>query len=213
MTPEDFQRHCNVSRETMARLASYGRLLETWQGAINLVSRSSLGDLWRRHMLDSAQLAELITPVGPDPGRAPIILDLGSGAGFPGLVLAIMGAGEVHLVEANKRKCIFLEAVARETATAVTVHARRIEELPHFDADVITARALAPLDRLLALAAPFLSPQGLCLFLKGRMVNQELTAAQKHWNMRVDRLASASDPTGVILRLRDLTRDPAHQSS
>ncbi len=213
MTPEEFQRQCNVSRETMARLAIYGRMLEKWRGAINLVSKASLGDLWRRHMLDSAQLRKYIHPVGRDPARAPVILDLGSGAGFPGLVLAIMGAGEVHLVEAEQRKCTFLEAVARETATLVTVHARRIEELAPFTADVVTARALAPLDRLLAYALPFLGPEGEFLVLKGKMVNEEVTAAEKHWTMRVERFTSASDPTGVILRLRDIARDPAHGCS
>ncbi len=197
----------------MARLATYGRLLEKWRGAINLVSRGSLGDLWRRHMLDSAQLYSYINPIGADPSGAPVILDLGSGAGFPGLVLAIMGAGEVHLVEADQRKCTFLEAVARETGTKVMVHARRIEDLPPFATDVVTARALAPLDRLLAYALPFLGPEGEFLVLKGKRINEELTAAEKHWNMRVERFTSASDPTGVILRLRDIARAPAHGCS
>ncbi len=213
MTPDQFQHQCNVSRETMVRLAAYGRLLEKWQGAVNLVSKASLGDLWRRHMLDSAQLSRLIAPIGPDPARAPVILDLGSGAGFPGLVLAILGVGEVHLVEAEQRKCTFLEAVARETGTKVTVHARRIEDLAPFTADVVTARALAPLDRLLALAVPFLGPEGEFLVLKGKKVNHELTAAEKHWKMRVERFTSASDSSGVILRLRDIARDPAHGCS
>ncbi len=216
MTPDQFQRQCNVSRETMDRLVTYGRLLEKWRGAINLVSRASLGDLWRRHMLDSAQLYEYIKPIGPigaNPARDPVILDLGSGAGFPGLVLAIMGAGEVHLVESDQRKCTFLEAVARETATLVTVHRRRIEDLAPFACDVVTARALARLDRLLAYAVPFLGPEGEFLVLKGKMAKEELTEAEKNWSMRAECFTSASDPTGVILRLRDIARDPAHGCS
>ena len=206
LTADAFASQVHVSRETMARLQSYVELLEKWQPTINLVSRDSLTDLWRRHMLDSAQLADLI------PADRPVtIVDMGSGAGFPGLVLAILGLEQgrhwtVHLVESDSRKAAFLATVARETGAPVTVHNKRLENLPPIAADVVTARALAPLDKLVDYAVPFLAPGGVCLFLKGVGTEDELTAAGKTWNMVSDRLPSRSGPTGVVLRVRDISR-------
>lgn len=190
----------------MARLATYAELLQKWNPAINLVSRDSLADRWRRHFLDSAQLAELI------PADRPVtILDMGSGAGFPGLVLAILGSERarqwtVHLVESDSRKSTFLATVARATGTAVQVHTKRLENLGPMAADVVTARALAPLDNLVDYALPLLKPDGQCLFLKGVGTEDELTAARKTWRMTTDRLPSRSGPTGVVLRLREISR-------
>ena len=208
LTADAFQGLTGVSRETLQRLRVYLRLLEKWQGTINLVSRGSLEDAWRRHMLDSAQLARYIPPCGA--GGAPVIVDIGSGAGFPGLVLAIMGAGVVHLVESNRRKCAFLATVARETNTEVTIQPLRVESLTPFAADIVTARSLAPLDKLLAFSEPFVGREGECLFLKGKKADEELTEAAKKWSMRVERLASDSDSSGVVLRLRQIFRDRSH---
>jgi 16S rRNA (guanine527-N7)-methyltransferase len=194
----------------MARLETYAALLVKWQPAINLVGRDSLPDLWRRHILDSAQLADHIPAAQPD--GAPLILaDLGSGAGFPGLVLAIMASDaerrwQVHLVESDARKCAFLSTVARETRTEVTIHTARIEKLEAFPADIVTARALAPLDSLLGYAEPFLMPRSHCLFLKGATAADELTAAAKSWKMTVEQLPSRSGPAGNLLRIRDISR-------
>jgi len=126
MSPESFCRAFPVSRETLDRLRRYGALLEKWQKRINLVAAGTVPDLWRRHMLDSAQL---MVPIAALNKEKPMILDLGSGAGFPGLVLAMLDAGEVHLVESDQRKCAFLREVARETETALTIHESRIEDL------------------------------------------------------------------------------------
>lgn len=156
-------------------------------------------------MLDSAQLLELLPP--PPTGRARVIADLGSGAGFPGLVLAILGAGEVHLIESDARKAAFLREAARAAAAEAAVHHGRIEALAPVAADVVTARALAPLADLVALAVPWLAPGGVCLFLKGRGAERELTAARKAWKMRAERIPSRTDPAGVILRLEVLGRD------
>ncbi len=208
LTADAFQRLTGVSRETLGRLRVYLRLLEKWQGTINLVSTASLEDAWRRHMLDSAQLARYIPPGGA--GGAPVIVDIGSGGGFPGLVLAIMGAGVVHLVESNRRKCAFLATVARETNTEVTIQPLRVESLTPFAADIVTARSLAPLDQLLAFAEPLVGREGECLFLKGKKGDEELTEAAKKWNMRVERFASDSDSSGVVLRLRQISRDRSH---
>ncbi len=205
LTPEEFQRAADVSRETLDRLERYADCLRKWNRATNLVARNSLADLWRRHMLDSAQLLPLL----PDPpaGRPRVIVDLGSGAGFPGLVLAILGAGAVHLVEAHGRKAAFLREAARVADTPVTVHHDRIEGLRTFPADVVTARACAPLPRLLDYAAPFLRPRpgarsgGTGLFHRGRNFDRELTDARKKWKMGVELMPSCTDPTARILRL------------
>lgn len=200
--PEGFQRLVDVSRETFARLAAYVALLESWNRRINLVGRDTIGDVWRRHILDSAQLHPLIPP------KARVLVDLGSGAGLPGLVLAVMGVPEVHLVEADQRKAAFLREAIRVTGAPATVHVRRIERMPVLAADVVTARALAPLSHLLDVAVPFIRAHSICLFLKGRGVEDELTEAMKAWKMRVERLPSVSDAAGTVLRLESVTREP-----
>ena len=189
-----------VSRETRERLNTYADLLRKWQRSINLVGPRTLDDLWNRHFTNSAQLLPLIPP------SARVLVDFGSGAGFPGLVLAILGVAEVHLIESDQRKSTFLREVARATGTPVTVHAKRIEQVTPFPADVVSARALAPLGDLLGFAAPFLGPDSLCLFPKGQMAEDELTAASKIWNMNVDRIQSVTDPSATILRLSQVSR-------
>ena len=193
----------NVSRETIERLERYAALLIKWNKTVNLVGRSTIADLWRRHMLDSAQLFPYL------PKSAGRLVDFGSGAGFPGLVLAIMGAPDVHLVEANARKCAFLREAARVTETAVTIHNARIETPTALKADVVTARALAPLSILLEYAEPYLTPNSICLFLKGTGVDEELTEIQKMWNIRENTYPSLSNPDGVIVRLEVLSHDSA----
>jgi 16S rRNA (guanine527-N7)-methyltransferase len=200
MTPVEFAAETGVSRETLARLAAYADLLTAWNQRLNLVGRGTVADLWRRHFLDSAQLHPLL------PAGARTLVDLGSGAGFPGLVLAIMGGPHVHLIESDQRKAVFLREAIRVTQAPATVHATRIEAAPPLTADVVTARALAPLDALLDLAGRFVRPHTVCLFLKGRAAGDELTLAAKRWKMSADLLPSRSDPTGVILRLDHIER-------
>jgi 16S rRNA (guanine527-N7)-methyltransferase len=192
-----------VSRETLARLEAYAALLTRWSARINLVGRDTIADLWRRHILDSAQLRAFV------PDRAHSMIDLGSGAGFPGLVLAVLGVPGVELVEADSRKCAFLREAARITGTDASIRPCRIEAVPRHGVDVVTARACAPLDRLLGLAEPFLAPDSQCLFLKGERVEEELTLARKHWTMTVSACQSRSDPRGVVLRLQQLAREPS----
>ena len=151
-------------------------------------------------MLDSAQLLPLI----PDGAR--LLVDLGSGAGFPGLVLAILGVPEVHLIESDARKCAFLREAARVTETSVVVHASRIEAMAPLPADVITARALAPLPKLLDLAAPFLQPHSICVFLKGKNAAEELRQARRQWRMKDAILPSRTDPDASIIALRQVVR-------
>jgi 16S rRNA (guanine527-N7)-methyltransferase len=193
--PEEFLECTDVSRETLARFKIYAAILTKWQSRINLVGPASIPDLWRRHFWDSAQIFPLLPEV-PDG-----LLDFGAGAGFPGLVLALMGVENVHLVESNSRKCTFLREVARETGVKVTVHNARIEKVPQFSVSVVTARAVAPLPRLVEYAWPFLAPGSICLFLKGRQFKDELTETEKLWDIRVHTLNSSVDPEGVILKL------------
>ena len=205
MNREEFAVHADVSRETLARLMAYAELLGKWQARINLVGPATMPDLWRRHMLDSAQLLPLLPP--PPLTRPSRIVDFGSGAGFPGLVLAIMGAGELHLVESDQRKCAFLREAARITETPVTIHASRIETLPPLDADVVTARALAPLDKLLDWAAPHRSTHTIHIIPKGKEAEAELTKAAAHSTLEVTRHPSLTDPAATIFRIRVTDHD------
>ena len=188
----------------MERLAIYAERLIRWNTRINLVGAASMADLWRRHMLDSAQLIDRL------PRRATEIVDLGAGAGFPGLVLSILTGLRAHLIESDTRKAAFLNEVARLTEATATIHSVRIEDLEPFPVDVISARALAPLPRLLELASPILEISAgsmpSCLFLKGAKWREELTAAQKQWSMRANSFASISDPTGRVLVLGNVSR-------
>jgi 16S rRNA (guanine527-N7)-methyltransferase len=203
--PAGFAAATGVSRETLERLEAYAALLERWQARINLVARDSLADLWRRHMLDSAQLLPLI------PGPVGAGLDLGSGAGFPGLVLAILGVRGLRLVEADARKCAFLREAARAAGLGlerdVFVVNRRLEQVPAFAADLVTARAVAELPELLAATDRFRHPGTICLFPKGLRATEELTEAGKSWRMTAERFPSRSDPTGTILRLTGVQRE------
>ncbi len=189
----------NVSRETLGILGDYLDLLTKWQASINLVSRASLKDAWMRHVVDSAQLWSHA------PESANIWTDLGSGAGFPGLVIAILGREregfKVHLIEADSRKAAFLREAIRVTGAPAVVHVERIEKITPWPSDVVTARALAPMEKLLPLAAPFVGEQGIALFLKGKRGESELTAAQGWETFEWHVLPSATSAEGVIIKL------------
>ncbi len=167
---------------------------------MNLVSADSLKDVWRRHILDSAQLFFLA------PEKARRWVDLGSGAGLPGLITAILGASDVHLIESDERKCVFIAEAARLTRTKVTVHRARIEDTEPLGADVVTARALAPLDILLQYAARHGSPGHTCLLPKGHNVGIELTKTAKTWRIGYRCYPSRSDPAGRVLVIRTMTQ-------
>jgi len=196
LTPEAFCVATSVSRETMSRLELFADALIKWNRGVNLVSEASLADIWRRHFLDSAQLLALAPPT------CQTWVDLGAGAGFPGLVLAIMGAPDVHLIESNQRKCEFLRATARQTATKVTIHCQRIEDMTKLNADVITARAIGPLAKLIDLANAFAKQDTLGLFIKGSKFGTELTALAKYPTIQLELVKSRSHASGVILRVK-----------
>ena len=199
MTPEAFAARFDVSRETLASLSAYVALLEKWQTRINLVSPATLQNIWHRHIFDSAQLLPHM-PVVPSHKRCQI-LDIGSGAGSPGLVLAILGAGDVQLVEADQRKAVFLLTVIRELRLPARVCNQRIETLPACQPDVITARALAAMPKLMSLIAPQLHDGLTCLFLKGASVDEELTNFQTYSTMTLHLYPSVTNEDGVIVKL------------
>lgn len=191
----------DVSRETSDRLEAYLALLLRWNARINLVAERDPEAIRRRHLDDALQLLPLVPP-----GDGPLA-DLGAGAGLPGLVLACALDRPVHLVESDQRKAAFLaEAVRHLVLPRVTVHAERIEAARLPPLAVVTARALAPLPRLLALAAPLLAPGGAALFPKGRGAAAELTEAARDWTMNVEQFPSRTAPDATLLRLSEIRR-------
>tara|TARA_Y100000991_G_C21921920_1_gene326894 strand:+ start:223 stop:828 length:606 start_codon:yes stop_codon:yes gene_type:complete len=196
VTADEVGKLLNVSRETLSQFEAYLALLEKWQRQINLVANSTMVDVWQRHILDSAQLIKFYPP------NTKKILDVGSGAGFPGLVLAIMGNVEVDLVESDQRKAIFLSTVIRSLGLSAKVHNQRIETLPNLAPDVITARALAPVSKLMKLIENQVSIDTVCLFLKGASVEDELTEFQTYSTMVAVNHPSLSGANGVVLELK-----------
>ncbi|MSO73960.1 MAG: 16S rRNA (guanine(527)-N(7))-methyltransferase RsmG [Alphaproteobacteria bacterium] len=200
---ESFARDLNVSRETLARFDAYEALLRRWQNAINLIGEATLNDLWRRHFLDSGQLLRHL------PQSYDALYDIGSGAGFPGLVLAILGAPAVHLVESNQRKCAFLQEAARLTAAPVVIISQRVETLKPPSLGwparrTIVARAFAPLDVVLESVRGLIDSRTHCVMLKGVRAEAELEAARAHWRFVLETAPSLSEPCGVIYKLKDI---------
>jgi 16S rRNA (guanine527-N7)-methyltransferase len=181
------------------RLDRFAEILTRWNSRINLVSPRDLAHLWDRHIADSLQLAALIPPGAR-------LADMGSGGGFPGLIIAMATDADVTLIESDQRKAAFLREAARAVGAHVTIVARRVEDADIAPVQVVTARALAALPQLLDWSTHFLAPDGFCLFLKGRNVEDELTAAAADWHMAVSRLPSRTNADGTILRLGDITR-------
>ncbi len=207
MTPAEFSREFGVSRETCERLEAYIALLRRWNARINLVARGTIDAAWARHVADSAQLFDLA------PAAASSWIDLGSGAGLPGLPVAALAAERVPglhvtLVESDTRKAAFLVTAAAEMGLDVTVEPRRIEALPARPYDVVSARALAPLDRLCALAHRFSARGTVFLFPKGARLDSELTAATAGWHIRAERIASRTDPEATVLKILELEPRP-----
>ena len=195
----------NVSRETWDRLVAFEALVRRWNPTINLVSRASLDGLWQRHIEDSAQVFDHCPP------SATAWADLGSGGGFPGIVVAILAQERcpnlrVTLVESDLRKATFLRHVSRELASPATVISARIEDVPALQADVLSARALAPLADLLPLAKVHLKPGGVAIFPKGERYAEEIVQARKDWDIVLEAHPSRLQPTAAILIVRKFDR-------
>lgn len=196
----EFIRLTGAPHEAVARLDRYAELLAEWNEKFNLIAPSTLAHIWSRHFLDSAQLLPLL----PEKFEHQVLVDLGSGAGFPGLVLSIMGVPGVHLIESTGKKAGFLRTVIADLGLKAVVKQCRVEELESFRADIITARALAPLNELLSLAARIAKKETLCLFLKGQKADVELTEARKCWMFDCTKTKSLSDSSGTVLAIRNL---------
>ena len=191
----------DVSRETMERLDAMLATLDDWRGRINLIGPKEWPNVWGRHIADSLQLLEHV-PAGAD------VIDFGSGAGFPGLVIAagIDERGRVELVESVGKKCAFLRAAAEAAGLGVRVTQGRVESLAPRRVDVVTARALAPLPRLLELAAPWLGEGRFALLPKGRTWQEELTAAKQKWTFTYEAIVSRTHSEGAILKISEVDR-------
>jgi 16S rRNA (guanine527-N7)-methyltransferase len=211
LTPAEVCQAFGVSRETFARIEAHISLLTRWNARINLVSKATIDTVWTRHVADSLQLFDLA------PRSASTWIDLGAGAGFPGLVVAALAAEKqpglhVTLVESDARKAAFMASAARAMGLDVSIEQRRIEALPARPHDVVSARALAPLDRLCSLAHRFSArdtgrqagPGTVFLFPKGARLDSELTAATAHWHIRAERIVSRTDPAATVLRILEL---------
>jgi 16S rRNA (guanine527-N7)-methyltransferase len=197
----DALRLMNVAPRIVEQLTIYERLLRKWQTVENLVAPASLDHVWMRHFADSAQVLDIVP-------NASHWVDLGSGAGFPGMVLAILLADRagsmIHLIESNHRKCAFLRDVSRETSAKAIIHHGRIETIvPTLEQiDVVTARALAPLQILLDYADPLLKKGAIGVFLKGQSVETELTKLRRSGNLKLSLVPSKTDRTGRIVVVR-----------
>lgn len=193
----------DVSRETLEKLKTFAELLRKWNPKINLVSKSSLDDLWPRHILDSVQIFELV----PGPGKW---VDLGSGGGFPGIVISILNQEErnfdVVMVESDQRKSAFLRTAIRELDLAAKVKTERIEELECLEADVLSARALADLTKLLGFAELHLKRGGIALFPKGQSWQREDLEARQDWNYDLETVTSKTNSDAAILKIKDIAR-------
>ena len=197
---KDIIRVSGATRERCDSLEDYAEILQKWQKKINLVGQSTLNNIWRRHFLDSAQLVQFI------PGKTLDIIDLGSGAGFPGLVLAILADCTVRLIESDTRKAEFLRQVIRLTNASASVHCGRIEAYSGSGADVIVSRACAPLKNLLEYASVVSHNSSKLLFLKGRSWEMELRACRMMWHIDYNYYASCTDPESAIIEINEFNR-------
>jgi len=188
----------DVPRETQEKLDCYVQLLIKWQARINLISSKTLPEIWHRHILDSAQLVSYL------PKTPSVILDMGSGAGLPGVILAILTRHQLHLVESDSRKIAFMRTALRETGTSAILHEQRMETVPALRPDIITARALAPLSQLITLASGQHHEKIEYLFLKGREAKQELTALPACPKLEAECLPSMTDSQASIIRLKTI---------
>lgn len=192
-----------LTTQEIADLKRFAEIVLRWNPRINLVSKSSAADIWDRHILDSAQIFDLA------PESAESWIDLGSGGGFPGIVVAVIAARRrpalaMTLVESDQRKAVFLRQAIRELGLQAVVRSQRIEQIADQRADVVSARALAALPELLALASPLLAEGGTCLFAKGASRQQELDAARQSWSFSVTEVPSITDPGAAILRITEV---------
>lgn len=206
MTPDEFDfihKHFNVSRETYERLKIYQELLVKWQAKINLVGPDTIHDVWQRHFIDSLQLLPLIQD------KSFRAVDMGSGAGFPGMVMAIAGMSDLHLIESDTKKTIFLKEVARVTATHIHIHNKRIEGVDINNVQLVFSRACASLSQLFSYSQKYVSRETICIFHKGKNYQKELLDSGDEWLFDYSVHPSITDVQGGILQVKNLRMRPA----
>lgn len=196
--PNNLELFQNVSRETFSKLQTYHDLILKWQKAVNLVSQNTLSEIWTRHIYDSAQLHDHIK------NKNAKIFDLGSGAGLPGIVISILGCADVTLIESDSKKSAFLTEAIRLLGLNASVLNTRIESIAEKKCDIVTARALAPLDKLLKWSYGLLGEDGCCVFLKGENARTEINDARKLWEFEAREIPSKSATTGCILIIKQI---------
>ena len=206
-TYEKFSSHVFVSRETYEKLCVYHKTLIKWQKSLNLISKNTIKEIWERHFLDSAQLYKFIRDIEGN------IIDFGSGGGFPGMVLAIMGKKNIHLVESDYKKCVFLKEIALLTETDITIHNCRIEDLSFINVDLITCRALSSLSKLIDYVDIFINKSSgekidppKLLFLKGKSYYSEIFELSKYKKISFEDYPSITDKYGRILYINKVEK-------
>ncbi|WP_122074454.1 16S rRNA (guanine(527)-N(7))-methyltransferase RsmG [Pseudophaeobacter sp. EL27] len=205
MSDRELLEGLNVSRETIERLEKFEEVLLKWNPRINLVSKNSLADLWQRHIVDSVQVFTCVK----DSGKSWV--DIGSGGGFPGIVVGIMAAEyspktKVTLIESDQRKSAFLRTAARECGVPVTVLNQRIEQAEPQGAQILSARAVADLDALLEFSERHLAEDGMAVFPKGASWKKEVDKAAERWRFDVEQITSLTETEAVILKIKGVTR-------
>ncbi len=196
-TSSEFHRIFSTTESAISKLKEFEKILITWNKDINLISKATIKNIWWRHIADTAQLVNFVSL------KSKVVIDMGAGAGFPGIILSIIGSPEVHLVESVGKKANFLKYVIKALSLNAVVHHSRIEELEPFKVDIVTARALAPLNRLLELSRKFVGKETLQLYFKGDKFNIELEEARKKWIIHFKTYKSLTNPTSRIIEVRE----------
>jgi 16S rRNA (guanine527-N7)-methyltransferase len=199
-TPEFLNRHVPIPREAMEKFSAYHDLLIKWQAKINLVGPDTISSIWQRHFLDSLQISKFIE------NKQSSIIDIGTGAGFPGMALAIYGYENVHVVESDGKKVVFLKEVSRVTQTKIHIHHARVEKIQKINYDVIVSRACSELATLLQYSEPLVSHGTTLLFHKGKNYSREIEDALEKWLFSYEIFPSVADEHGVIVKLSKLER-------
>lgn len=186
----------NVSRETYEKLELFAEEIKKWNNHINLISKKNIDEIWHRHIIDSVQLINYVKQ------EDKTLIDFGSGGGLPAIIMAIINKfHKVHMVESDKRKCAFLNEFSTKIDANIEVHNNRIEEIDIIKSDIITARALAPLEKLFQLLEPFIFESNKVLFLKGELINQEIKQAQKNWQFEYNLHDSITNSNAKIIEI------------
>ena len=200
MKQEEVIERFSINENQNKKIEDFISILKNYNSHTNLVGKSTVDNVWLIHILDSIQILPLISHKGLS------ILDMGSGAGFPGILLSIMGYQNVTLVDSNNKKTKFLDLVKKELNININIKLGRLESFNNVNFDVITSRALANLPKLLTYSQKFIKKNSVLIFLKGKAVNEEIIEAKKKWNFQFIKKQSISDPRGTVLMIKDLLK-------